>query len=220
MSMKFGSKNVDFGNGNMAGIILKQAIPLTLSYLASILYNVVDRIFIGHIKDVGYDSLTGLGLTLPIISIIVAFTMLFGQGGSPIFSMARGAENKEKASKVMGNSFITLLISSVVLTFMGYIFMKPLVYALGGSSVTYPFAKAYLEIYLIGTVFVMLSTGMNFYISAQGYPGIAMITTVLGSGINIILDPVFIFGLGLNIKGAAIATVISQFISFLLVKYL
>lgn len=219
MASGLGKKNIDFGKGNMLSIILKQAVPLTASQLASLLYNIIDRIYIGHIKDVGFDSLTGLGLSLPIITIISAFTLLFGHGGSPVFSMARGAGDKEKAAKVLGNSFISLLFSSVILTIAGYVFMKPLVYALGGSDVTYPYAKAYLSIYLIGTIMVMLSTGMNFYISAQGYPGMAMVTTLSGAVINIALDPIFIFALNQGIRGAAIATVISQAISFIWVMF-
>lgn len=204
------SKEIDFGSGKMSSIILRQALPLTASQLAALLYNIVDRIFIGHISDVGFDALTGIGLTFPIVIIINAFTLLFGQGGSPVFSIARGAGNTNKATKVLHSSFILLFCSSIILTLVGLIFMKPILYLFGADDVTYIFASDYLKIYLWGTMFYMISIGLNFYISAQGFPRIAMITTLAGSAINIALDPIFIFALGLGIKGAAIATLISQ----------
>ncbi len=207
-------RNKDFGNGSIPKIILAQAIPLTVSQLASLLYNIVDRIYIGHIPDVGTDALTGLGLTFPIITMISAFTLLAGQGGSPVFSMARGAGNDKKAKKVLDNSFIMLTVLALILTLVGMLFKKPIIYALGGSDITYPYSEAYLNIYLWGTVMLMLSTGLNFYIAAQGFPMQAMMTTLAGAAINTILDPVFIFALGMGIKGAAVATLISQAVSF------
>ena len=206
--------NKDFGNGSIPKIILSQAAPLTASGLATLLYNIVDRIYIGHIPEVGTNALTGLGLTFPLITIISAFTLLTGQGGSPIFSMCRGAGNEKKAKKVMDNSFIMLVISAVILTAVCLIFKKPLIYALGGSDITYPYSEAYLNIYLWGTVMLMVSSGLNFYISAQGFPVHAMVTTLAGSVINCILDPVFIFAFDMGISGAALATIISQAVSF------
>ena len=207
-------KNVDFGNGSIPKIILAQAVPLTVSSLASLLYNIVDRIYIGHIPDVGTDALTGLGLTFPIITMISAFTLLAGHGGSPVFSMARGAGNDRKAKKVMDNSFILLTVLAVILTAVGMTFKRPIIYALGGSDITYPYAESYLNIYLWGTIMLMLSTGLNYYIAAQGFPMHAMVTTLAGAIINTILDPVFIFAMGMGIRGAAVATLISQSVSF------
>ena len=208
-------RNIDFGSGSMASIIIRQALPLTASQLAGLIYNIVDRIFIGHIPDVGSDALSGLGLTLPIVALINAFTLLMGQGGSPVFSMARGAGKDDKAAKVLGNSFLMLSVTAVILTLTGYLFMKPVIYFFGGSDNTYVYAFDYLKIYLAGTFFQMLATGLSFYITAQGHPGVAMLTSMTGAGINLILDPVFIFGLGMGISGAATATLISQFISFI-----
>ena len=204
----------DFGTGSIPKIILAQAIPLTASQLASLLYNIIDRIYIGHIPEAGGDALTGLGLTFPIITLISAFTLLAGQGGSPLFSMARGSGNDRKAKKVMDNSFIMLTCLGVILTAVSLIFKKPIIYALGGSDVTYPYAESYLNVYLWGTVMLMISTGLNYYISAQGFPVHAMVTTLAGAIINTILDPIFIFGLKMGIRGAAVATLISQAVSF------
>lgn len=209
-----GRNSKDFGTGSIPKIILSQAVPLTASGLATLLYNIVDRIYIGHIPEVGTNALTGLGLTFPLITIISAFTLLAGQGGSPIFSMSRGAGNDAKAKKVMDNSFVMLVFLGILLTFLCLIFKRPLIYALGGSDVTYPYSEAYLNIYLWGTVMLMVSSGLNFYISAQGFPVHAMVTTLAGSVINCILDPVFIFALDMGIRGAALATIISQAVSF------
>ena len=206
-------KENDFGHGSMSSIIIRQALPLTLSQLAALLYTIVDRIFIGHIKDVGFDCLTGIGLTLPFVTIINAFTCLFGQGGSPVFSIARGHGDGKKAGKVMHNSFLLLLSCAVVLTLLSQVFMKPLLYAFGAGDNSYGYAADYLRIYLCGTVFTMFATGMNYYISAQGFPQMAMITVFSGAAINMILDPIFIFALDMGIRGAAVATVISQAIS-------
>lgn len=210
-------KHTDFGQGSIFKLILRQAAPLTLSGLAQLLYSIIDRIYLGHIPGEGLNPLTGLGLTFPIVSMISAFTQLFGQGGSPLFSIARGEKNNSKAACILGNSFMMLFASSLILTLIGYIFMRPVIYAFGASDVTYVYARDYLQIYLAGTVFSMLATGLNYYISAEGYPGRAMASVMSGAVINLILDPIFIFALGLGIKGAAIATVISQAVSCTLV---
>ena len=204
----------DFGTGSIPKIILAQAVPLTASQLASLLYNIVDRIYIGHISDVGTDALTGLGLTFPIITMISAFTLLAGQGGAPLFSMARGSGDDKKAKRIMDNSFILLVVLAVILTAVTLIFKKSIIYALGGGDVTYPYAESYLNIYLWGTPILMISTGMNFYITSQGFPVHAMVTTLAGAVVNAALDPVFIFGMGMGIRGAAVATLISQVVSF------
>lgn len=205
----------NFGTGSMTRIILSQAVPLIVAQFTQLLYNTVDRIFIGHIPSIGKEALTGLGITFPIVSFIMAVTLLFGLGGTPLFSIARGEKKIEEASVIQGNSFTLLLISSFVMTTISYVFMSPILFAFGASEVTFPYAQMYLNIYLVGTPFLMLSGGMNYYITAQGFPRTAMITTLCGAILNLILDPIFIFGLELGIRGAAIATVISQIISFL-----
>ncbi len=209
---KSNSKN-DFTKGTMSGNILKLAIPMTLAQLINVLYNVVDRMFIGRIPEVGMVSLTGLGLTFPIIMIISAFTNLFGSGGAPLFSIARGEGDEEKAEQIMGNSFALLVIAGLVLTLLGLLFKKPLLYAFGASDVTYPYANGYITIYLLGSIFVMIGLGMNQYINAQGFARIGMGTVLLGAVTNILLDPLFIFVFDMGVQGAALATVIAQGLS-------
>jgi len=206
---------VDYLNDPVWKCVVAQAIPLTVAQLVHLLYNVVDRIYLGHMGSGDSMALTGVGLTFPIVTLIMAFTALFGNGGVPLFSIERGAGNEEKASKILGNSFALLLVSSLVLTAVGYCFMRPILFAFGASVTSFLYAKEYLDIYLIGTVFSMISTGMNGYINAQGFPRIGMYTTVLGAVCNIILDPIFIFGLNMGVAGAALATVISQAVSAL-----
>ncbi|MBO7451072.1 MAG: MATE family efflux transporter [Clostridiales bacterium] len=212
-------KSNNFGEGNITAIILKQAIPLIIAQLAQLLYSIVDRVFIGHIPNTGKSELTGLGICFPIISLIMAFTLLFGLGGTPLFSIAKGAKKNNEAADYLRHSFVLLLGTSLILTIASYLTMRPLLYALGASDVTYFYARKYLTVYLIGTPFLMLGSGMNFYISAQGRPSTAMITTLSGAAVNVVLDPILIFKMGLGIRGAAIATVISQFISFIWVMY-
>ena len=204
---------VDFLNGPVWKCVVAQAIPLTVAQLVHLLYNVVDRVYLGHMGDGNSIALTGVGLTFPIVSLIMAFTALFGNGGVPLFSIERGAGNEEKASRILGNSFALLLGSSLVLTAVGYLFMKPILFAFGASEESFLYAREYLNIYLLGTLFSMISTGMNGYINAQGFPRVGMCTTILGAVCNIILDPIFIFGLRMGVSGAALATVISQFLS-------
>ena len=213
MSTTGATAKVDFLNGPVWKCVVAQAIPLTVAQLVQLLYNVVDRIYLGHMDSGNSMALTGVGLTFPIVSLIMAFTALFGNGGVPLFSIERGAGNEEKASKILGNSFALLLGSSFILTAVGYLFMKPILFAFGASEESFVYAKQYLNIYLIGTVFSMLSTGMNGYINAQGFPQVGMCTTVLGAVCNIVLDPIFIFILDMGVSGAALATVISQAVS-------
>lgn len=203
----------DFSKGKVSGIIIAQAVPLILAQMVQLLYNVIDRIYIGHLSQIGSMALTGVGLVFPLTTLIAAFTNLFGNGGVPLFSIARGAGHREEAEKVMGNSFFLLLISSIVLMTVCYLMRKPVMYLFGASDITYQYADAYLKIYLAGTAFSMISTGMNGYINAQGYPGTGMLTTVIGAVLNLLLDPLFIFGLHMGVKGAALATVISQAVS-------
>ena len=205
--------NVDFLHGPVWRCVVAQAIPLTVAQLVHLLYNVVDRIYLGHMGDGNSMALTGVGLTFPVVTLIMAFTALFGTGGVPLFSIARGAGDDGKASKILGNSFALLVASSVVLTAVGYIFMEPILIAFGAGEDSLPFAVEYLNVYLIGTVFSMISTGMNGYINAQGFPGIGMCSVIIGAAINIVLDPIFIFGMNMGVAGAALATVISQTVS-------
>ncbi|MBR5800400.1 MAG: MATE family efflux transporter [Lachnospiraceae bacterium] len=207
------TSKVDFSKGPVWKCIIAQAIPLTIAQLVQLLYNVVDRIYIGHMEGGSSLALTGVGLTFPIVTLIMAFTALFGMGGVPLFSMERGAGEQEKAEKILGNSFALLLISAVTLTVVSFVFKRPILFAFGSSEASYVYADAYLRIYLFGTIFSVLTTGLNGYINAQGFPRVGMITTIMGAVINIILDPVFIFGLGMGVSGAALATVISQAVS-------
>jgi len=203
----------DFSQGAVWKRILAQAVPLTIAQLVQLLYNIVDRIYIGHMGDGSSLALTGVGLAFPITTLIMAFTALFGQGGVPLFSIKRGAGDDEKAGRILGNSFALLFISSVLLTVMCYAFSKPILYAFGASDASYVYAKEYLDIYLTGTVFSVLATGLNGYINAQGYPKIGMLSVIIGAVVNIILDPVFIFAFDMGVAGAALATVISQVFS-------
>lgn len=203
----------DFSKGKVWKNIIFQAVPLTIAQFVQLLYNVVDRIYIGHMGEGQSMALTGVGITFPVITLIMAFTVLFGNGGVPLFSMARGAKEIEKAKRIQGNSFFLLLAGAAVLMAVCYFFCEPVLFLFGASRESYFYAKEYLHIYLLGTVFSMLTTGMNGYINAQGFPGIGMLTTVLGAVVNIILDPIFIFVLHLGVRGAALATIISQCIS-------
>lgn len=206
-------QKIDFSKGPVWKCIVAQAVPLTIAQLVQLLYNVVDRIYIGHLGDGNSIALTGVGLTFPIVTLIMAFTSLFGMGGVPLFSMARGAGEDEEAGKILGNSFALLLGSSIVLTVIGYLFCEPILFAFGASADSYIYAKEYLDIYLLGTIFSMASTGLNGYINAQGFPRIGMLSVILGAIVNILLDPIFIFVFDMGVAGAALATIISQAIS-------
>ena len=203
----------DFSTGPVWKRIVAQAIPLTIAQLVQLLYNIVDRIYIGHMDGGNSLALTGIGLAFPVVTLIMAFTALFGMGGVPLFSIARGEKNNEKAAKILGNSFCLLIITSVVLTVLGYLFSKPVLFAFGASDESFVYAQQYLNIYLIGTVFSMISTGMNGYINAQGFANIGMTSIIIGAATNIALDPLFIFGFDMGVAGAATATVISQTLS-------
>ena len=207
------SGKVDFSSGPVWRCILAQAVPLTVAQLVQLLYNVVDRIYIGHMGEGEGLALTGVGLTFPVVTLIMAFTALFGMGGVPLFSMARGAGEQDRAKRIMGNSYALLLASAAILTAAGYLFCRPILFAFGASEASYVYAKEYLDIYLLGTFFTMTTTGLNGYINAQGFPKIGMLSTVLGAVTNMILDPVFIFVFDMGVAGAALATVISQGVS-------
>ncbi|MCC8181917.1 MAG: MATE family efflux transporter [Clostridiales bacterium] len=207
------SNQQDFSTGKMWKNITRQAIPLTVAQLVQLLYNIVDRIYIGHLSEVGSLALTGVGVTFPITTLILAFANLFGTGGAPLFSIRRGAKDEEMAKSIMGNVFTLILISSVIIMLSLYLFRVPLLYLFGASDATILYADSYLKIYLFGTIFSMVVTGMNGFIGALGFPKTAMWTTIIGAVLNLILDPIFIFGLSLGVEGAAAATVISQCVS-------
>lgn len=192
----------------MARNIVYMAVPMTVVQLINILYNVVDRMYLGRLP--GHLALTGLGLCLPIISILMGFANLCGMGGSPLCSICRGRGENEEAEQIMGNSFSLLLLFGTALTVLCLIFRRPILYLFGASDVTFPYANDYLTIYILGTLFVMISLGMNPFINAQGFSRMGMITVAVGAVVNIVLDPIFIFLLDMGVKGAALATVISQ----------
>ena len=206
-------KRNDFTQNSMAYNIMSLAIPMTIAQLINVLYNLVDRMYIGHLTTNSTLALTGLGLTFPIIMMVTAFANLFGMGGSPLCSIARGKGDDIKAEKVIGNAFSMLVLCSITLIIIYLLFKRPLLYLFGASDKTFPYAEAYLSIYIWGSIFVMTGLGINSFINAQGFAKKGMLTILIGAIINIILDPIFIFVLDLGIRGAAIATVISQFIS-------
>ena len=200
----------DFSQGKVSQNILSMALPMTLAQLINILYNIVDRVYLGQLEGVGRLSITGLGLCLPVISILLGFANLCGMGGSPLCSIHRGKGENEEAEGVMGNSFTLLLAFGLTLTVTGLLFRRPILYLFGASDATFPYANDYLSIYLCGTLFVMIGLGMNPFINAQGFGRTGMMTVALGAVINLVLDPIFIFCFHMGVRGAALATVISQ----------
>lgn len=211
---KTNSKN-DFSQGSIIKNILGLAVPMTLAQLINVLYNIVDRIYIGRIPEDATMALTGLGLCLPIISMVIAFANLFGMGGAPLCSIQRGRGNDEEAEAIMGNSFVMMVVCGLTLTILGLILKRPMLYLFGASSATISYADSYITIYLLGSTFVMIGLGMNSFINSQGFGKVGMLTVLLGAVTNIILDPVFIFVLGLGVQGAAWATILSQGLSAL-----
>ena len=211
----------DFSKGSIVSNIMKLAVPMTMAQLINVLYNIIDRIYIGRIPENATLALTGLGLCLPIISMVIAFANLFGMGGAPLCSIERGRGNKEEAELIMGNSFVLMVIFGIGLTVVGLALKKPMLYLFGASDNTYPYADQYISIYLLGSIFVMIGLGMNSFINSQGFGTIGMMTVLLGAVANIILDPVFIFTFHMGVRGAALATILSQFLSALwIVKFL
>ncbi|MBO5666723.1 MAG: MATE family efflux transporter [Firmicutes bacterium] len=186
-------------------------IPMMLAQLLNVGYNIIDRFFIGRIPGEATLSMTALGVCMPIITLASAFAYLCGMGGSPLFSMERGRGDKEEAAYVLGNSFALLMYMGLTLTVVGLIFRRPMLYLFGASDETYAMAETYLSIYLLGSVFVMITLGMNSFINAQGFGRTGMIAVGIGAVVNTILDPILIFGLDLGVIGAAIATVVAQF---------
>ncbi len=191
-------------------LMVSLAIPSVIAQIINVLYNIVDRIYIGHMANVGDIALTGVGVTFPIIMLISAFSYFVGSGGAPLASIQLGRQNNEKAEQILGNGTSLLILFSIVLTLFFFFFKTPLLYLFGASNSTIIYANDYLDIYLLGTIFVQLSLGLNLFISSQGQAKIAMFSVLIGAVTNIVLDPIFIFGLHMGVRGAAIATVISQ----------
>ena len=201
------------GTAPLNRLMLSLALPTVLAQLINVLYNIVDRIYIGHMPGEGNLALTGVGVTLPVITLIAAFSAFAGAGGAPLAAIELGRGNRKKASEIMGNSALLLIFFSVVLTVLLMFFKTPILHAFGASSRTIGYADSYITTYLLGTVFVQLALGLNTFISGQGAARTAMMSVLIGAVINIILDPIFIFALHLGVRGAATATVISQFVS-------
>lgn len=213
------SEQVDFGSNHVRRSVLSVAAPMLVAQLINLLYNIIDRIYIGRIPGEGSTALAGLGLCFPVITMVTAFANLFGTGGSPLCSIARGKGDTKTARGIMNNACFCLIITGILITLLGILFHKPLLYLFGASDRLYPYASGYMIIYLLGTVFVMISLGLNPYINCQGFARTGMKTVLLGALCNLILDPVFIFGFHMGVKGAAIATVLSQFFSALWVLF-
>ncbi|MCM1136172.1 MAG: MATE family efflux transporter [Clostridium sp.] len=207
------AKQVDFSKGSVTKNIVRVTAPMLVAQILNLMYNIVDRIYIGRIPGEGLLALGGVGLCFPFISLITAFTNLYGAGGAPLCSIERGRGNLEEAEKIMNTSFYLLIITGVILTFLGSIFCRPILTLFGASDTSLPYAMPYMRIYLMGTVFSMAALGMNPFINSQGFAGVGMTTIFLGAVTNIVLDPVFIFVLGLGVQGAALATICSQILS-------
>ena len=200
----------EMATGSIPKLFFKLAIPAVVAQIVNLLYNIVDRIYIGHIPEVGASALTGVGLCAAIMMFITAFSMLAGAGGAPLAAISLGKNDKDHAEKIMTNSFMLLIIFAIILTIVIYIFAPNLLTMFGASEVTLPYAVDYTRIYILGTICVLIVTGMNPFVTTQGFSTVAMLTTVIGAAINIILDPIFIFVLGMGVKGAALATILSQ----------
>lgn len=207
------AKEVDLGKEPVGKLFAMLAIPAIASQVVNALYNIVDRMYIGHIADIGAIALTGVGVCFPIIMIISAFAALVSMGGAPRASILMGQNKKNEAEKILGNCFCALIITSIVLTVLVLCFQTPLLYMFGASENTIGYAQNYMTIYAIGTIFVQVTLGMNAFISAQGFSRISMMTVIIGAVTNIILDPIFIFGFQMGVQGAALATVLSQSVS-------
>ena len=207
------SANRDMGTGSVKKLMVQMAVPALVGQVVNLLYNVVDRIYIGHIPEVGGTALTGVGLFSPILMLITAFAMMAGAGGAPRAAIAMGQGDKEKAEKIMANCFTMLMIFSVALTAVFYFAAPTLLQLFGASDATLPYAVEYGRIYILGSISVLIVMGMNTFITTQGFASISMLTTVIGAVINIVLDPILIFWCDMGVAGAAIATVLSQVVS-------
>lgn len=207
------SQENQLGTAPIGKLLFTLAVPAITAQVVNMLYNIVDRIYIGHIPEIGTAALTGVGITFPIITLISAFSSLIAMGGAPRASIAMGAHHPERAEQIMGNCLTALLGLSVVLTALFLLFLEPILWAFGASSNTIGYAMEYMGVYVWGTVFVQISLGMNMFITSQGFAKTSMFTVVIGAALNIALDPVFIFVFDMGVRGAAIATVLSQAVS-------
>lgn len=203
----------DLGKDSIKSLLFSLAIPAIIGQIVNLLYSLVDRIYIGHIPEIGGDALTGVGVTVPLVIIISAFAALIGMGGAPRVAIAMGNDDKKSAEEIVGNCLTALLIISLVLTGFFLIFNEKLLLLFGASEVTLPYAMEYMNLYTFGTIFVQLAIGMNPFISTQGFARTSMFTILIGAVLNIILDPIFIFLFKMGVRGAALATIISQAIS-------
>lgn len=200
----------NLGEGSIPKLLAGLAIPAVVAQVVNLLYNIVDRIYIGHIPGIGANALTGVGLFTPILMLINAFAMLAGSGGAPRAAIYMGKKDNDTAEKIVGNCFTFIMLCAVVLTVVFYITAPQLLRWFGASDATLPYALSYARIYILGSVFVLVVMGMNLFITTQGFAKISMMTTVIGAVINIVLDPIFIFVLNMGVRGAALATVLSQ----------
>ena len=207
------SKEVDLGKESVGKLLFILAVPTITSQVVNALYNMVDRMYIGHIPEIGADALTGVGVCFPIIMIISAFAFLVGVGGSPRASIYMGKKDNDTAEKILGNCFTALIVCAIALTLIVLLFKEPLLYLFAASEDTIGYAMDYITIYAVGTIFVQLTLGLNAFISAQGFSKISMLTVIIGAVTNIVLDPIFIFLFDMGVKGAALATVFSQALS-------
>lgn len=212
-------KRIDFENGTVTRNIFGAALPMLVAQILNLLYNIVDRIYIARIPDVGTAALGAVGLCFPLIVVITAFANLFGSGGAPLFSIYRGKKKNKEAEQIMDTSFSMVCVSGLILMAIGLLFARPLLVLFGASREALVYACPYLMIYLIGTLPSMIAVGMNPFINAQGYSTVGMLSVAIGAVANLLLDPLFIFVFGLGIKGAAIATIISQTLSAAFVLY-
>jgi len=201
------------GTAPLGKLIFRLALPGILAQLINVLYNIIDRMYIGHMEEVGATALTALGVCMPILVLVSAFSAFAGMGGAPLAAIQLGKGDKAKAEKILGNATTMLITCAIILTIVVGVFKEPILYAFGASDETIGFAVDYLNIYLIGTIAVQLALGLNTFISGQGNAKIAMLSVLIGAVLNIVLDPIFIFGFHMGVKGAALATIISQTIS-------
>ncbi len=206
-------KEANLGEDRIGGLLFKLALPAILAQVINLLYNLVDRMYIGHIAEVGSVALTGLGVTMPFIMCVSAFAALVSMGGAPRASIMMGRGNKEEAERILGNCTSMLVLVAVIVTMVSQIWGQDILLLFGASESTLPYAWAYMQIYSLGTIFVQLALGLNAFINAQGFARIGMLTVVIGAVCNIILDPIFIFGLHMGVRGAALATILSQGVS-------
>ena len=206
------NKNVNLGEGSVGKLLINLAVPAIIAQMVNLLYNIVDRIFIGRMAN-GEITMAGIGVAMPIIMIISAFSYLIGSGGAPLTAIKMGEKNNDEAEKIMSNSFSMLLIIGVSLTIVFLLFKEPILWAFGASETTINYALDYLTIYVMGTLFVQIALGMNTFINTQGFAKIGMFTVLIGAVINIALDPILIFGLNMGVKGAAVATIVAQAVS-------